>query len=428
MKPLMNHQRHSTRQSSATSFALGRASSAAAGGLSKSAATRECGVAGLLGGALLAVALPGCSSGDVTEMRDQDRTGSMSMAVTLVNARRDVVAFDFTIHPAGAGCGSEPVQSIRRVPLEEEGLPERFHDDSADDVGDNHPFADAFFVLDAGRYDVCARPVDEDGEASELCDVAVRESVRVSEGQTVEIRPALVSQCEVGGAGALDVIATLNTPPQITVLDLDPSKFINTCETLTLTPEAVDPEGDAVTFAWEVVDEPSGARVSLTPEGAPAEFSTDTPGDYEILLTASDSYDGVQGIESSTSLQFPVHVEEGGDCDAVGADLVPVGTAGLPGFFAFCERRDTQLLVTVANEGIATSPASTTRVRFNVSGAPVDVLVDTPSIGAGESVQVEAAIPAGCGDSCTFSIRADAEAGVPETNEINNEAGGACFG
>lgn len=431
MKPSINNHRQIGRPGSVSSFALAgsRPAPCAIGSFQAASMAKF----GLLGSALLAGVLPGCSGSDVTQVQQQQqqqlRTGSVSMAVTLVNARRDVVGFDFTIHPAGAGCGSDPVQTIRRQPLEAEGLPERFHDNAADSVGDNHPFADAFFVLDAGRYDVCARPVDEDGAPSEVCEVALRESVRVREGETNEIRPALVSQCEVAGAGALDVIATLNSPPQLVDLDYDPGKFINTCQTLTLTPEAFDADGDEVTFSWEIVSQPGNANVSLPPEGAPIEFSTEAEGDYELRLTVSDSYDGVNGIESSTELVFPIHVESGGNCDSVGADLVPVGTAGFPGFFAFCERRDSELLVTVANEGVASSSASTTVVEFAIPGGDaVEVLLPTPEIEAGESVQVQAPIPAACGDTCSFRIEVDSANSVPELNETNNNTAGSCFG
>lgn len=104
-------------------------------------------------------------------------------------------------------------------------------------------------------------------------------------------------------------------------------------------------------------------------------------------------------------------------------DLVPVPDAN----GNFCRRDPAgRLIVTVKNQGTADAGPSVTKVSFTSGGT---VSVATPAIPAGGSVDVFAAIPAGCfSPDCGFRIVVDATAVVSESNELNNTASGTCIG
>jgi hypothetical protein len=98
------------------------------------------------------------------------------------------------------------------------------------------------------------------------------------------------------------------------------------------------------------------------------------------------------------------------------ADLVPV-----PG----CERKGSNLLVTVRNQGAGPAGASTTRVDFGTSVQNAA----TPPIAPGATVQVSVPIPAGCfRPDCSFRVIVDAASVVPESDEANNTASSTCIG
>lgn len=109
-------------------------------------------------------------------------------------------------------------------------------------------------------------------------------------------------------------------------------------------------------------------------------------------------------------------------------DLVPVPDPD-PGI-GFCKLvpdgyHAGKLIVTIRNQGDAVADESTTRVTFR-SGSSFDL--PTPPIPAGASVDLEPlTIPGDCYEpDCFFTIIADAEHEVDESDEANNTATGCC--
>lgn len=231
-----------------------------------------------------------CTSCSATGADDTER-GQLFVQLE-AGLQQDVESVSFEIVAAGAECGSTPIAS-RTVALEAEALPGSLSPES----GPGHAFSDALFVLPAGDYEVCATPMNGAGPSPE-CGLA-EESVSVIPGQTTEV--VLISQCNGDASGGLDVVLALNAPPEISALELAPSKFINACELLTLTVTANDPDDAALDYAWEIASGPEGA--ALGGEGASVTFSGPV-GDYEVTVAVTDPH----GAEAS--LVFPVHVTE----------------------------------------------------------------------------------------------------------------------
>lgn len=100
-------------------------------------------------------------------------------------------------------------------------------------------------------------------------------------------------------------------------------------------------------------------------------------------------------------------------------DLVPVRTAP-----HYCDTDDGELFVTVRNQGDVAAGPSTTRVQFEGS-SPVDLA--TPALDPGEQVRLDGVeLPDGEG-RFPFTIEVDRGRVVPEVNELNNVARGACL-
>ena len=112
---------------------------------------------------------------------------------------------------------------------------------------------------------------------------------------------------------------------------------------------------------------------------------------------------------------------------ALAPDLIPLSPLGTDPL-AFCrmERDRTLLRVTVKNQGAGNAAASKTTVLF----ASGPVILDTPPVPAGGSVDLLFPVPANCfSPECSFRITVDSENQVNEfTNEGNNTTGGGCLG
>ena len=115
-------------------------------------------------------------------------------------------------------------------------------EDKPYDADSSHMFADRYFLLPAGCYDVLVTPLDQAGADSSDCASAHQDGVEVVDGETTEI--LLISQCQGPARGGLDVIATINHPPEIDDLTFNPSKFVATCEGTVVCVTASDPDGD----------------------------------------------------------------------------------------------------------------------------------------------------------------------------------------
>lgn len=185
---------------------------------------------------------------------------------------------------------------------------------------------DVLMTLRPGDYRAVATPLDADGGPSQRCGRAAAD-VNVQRGRTTEI--VLAMQCGDGGTGGLDVVLTLEHPPVITDLQLDPSKFVDACQPTLARVTVVDAEADTLTYAWSQLDGP--AELLLNGNGAAAWIAGDTAGTYEVEVVVTDAGG------ATAALSFPVHVQgdspngcPGGDIDQ---DGVPEIVDNCPGVF-----------------------------------------------------------------------------------------------
>lgn len=224
------------------------------------------------------------------------------------------------------------------------------------DAASGHLFADSFFWLPEGCYDVLAQPLQESGEPSADCSPAQQNNVLVEDGQTTEIM--LISQCQGDGAGGLDVITAINHAPEISNVQYEPSKF--TCEDVTtICVTASDVDNDPVRVDWAVL---AGDAQIISEEERELEdgsvqscatFQLAGPGDYQVSATVFDlGYDsngnlvtiqdllkeGGSRVTSNDVINLPIH--------AMSADAC-VGLCECPEGFTFneateqCERFQT---------------------------------------------------------------------------------------
>jgi DNA-binding beta-propeller fold protein YncE len=239
----------------------------------------------LVFGALFAL---GCNNG---ESINDGPAGSLSFH--LEAGYDDVVGFQFRVEDSDGNV------TVRYVELEEENFPSHLHPGT----GDSHRFADAFFVLAPGTYSINVIPMKSEQEQSEDC-LPAGEIVEVLENETTEV--VLVSLCDMEDNGALDIIVITNHDPVITGLVFDPSKFILTCEYLEVTVEANDPDGDPLTYDWEVTSEPAAAIYDFSFENETMSLFSRTAGDYEVTVTVCDT---VEDAIMCAHLTFPIHVQ-----------------------------------------------------------------------------------------------------------------------
>ena len=129
--------------------------------------------------------------------------------------------------------------------------------------------------------------------------------------------------------------------------------------------------------------------------------------------------DLIQPVQIPRPLRFGPWVHQ----PPSGIDLVPVQhLCHTPSAF--------QLLVTIGNRGNTDAPASITRIEF--IGPPTPVLLSTPPIAAGQTVELppinwspECAVTPSS-EHCDFIVTADSENQLNEFNEANNRADVQC--
>ncbi|AGP38672.1 PKD domain-containing protein [Sorangium cellulosum] len=237
--------------------------------------------------------------------RESAESGSIQAALTVGGARHDVTAVHYKVVSASSSCSDSAIAEATS-PLEEEALP----GGALPPGSGTHAGAGGLFVVPPGDYRVCATPMGYAGPSVE-CGPAEGIATVISEATTELF---LVSQCLGAGNGGLDPVVALNDPPAFQDLDVAPSKFITQCETATITAVAEDPDGDAVSYTWELA---AGAG-SITGDGNTATFSPDGPGDVTVRVRATDALGG------SASLTFPIHVSASDcgstDCQVFGSD------------------------------------------------------------------------------------------------------------
>jgi hypothetical protein len=265
----------------------------------------------LAAGALLV----GCGMSEDTNKTGE--TGRIQTAIGVSSEHPDVTAVHFKVVRRWQGCEASPIAEAM-VPLEEEALPiDILPEDLGFDGGAGHRFADALFVLDPGRYKVCAIPKCEALEAAEKCGgcppepecpcTTAHQTVRIFEGMTTEA--LLVMNCDTECPGALDVIGVLNDCPEIDDLLLEPSKFIMVCQCLKITVLAADANEEELHYEWAIMEEPAGSKARLRQLGLDPNqrwFRTNQGGRYELRVRVYDAYGAM------SSLTFPVYVS--GDC------------------------------------------------------------------------------------------------------------------
>ncbi len=238
----------------------------------------------------------GCNSD-----RDADeKVGTQGLQITsTITQSADVAGIRFLFQPVSCEDGSpagDPLVVDR--PLEDftipGGIPEL--ENAPLDAESAHLFADAFQTLGAGCYDVTAVPIQDSGDASNMCESAWEKAVVVEEGKTTEI--FLINQCHGTDPGAIDAIATLNHEPEIGDVSFDESKFISCGESQTVCATVTDPDHDPLEFVWTLdasAPATAGPRVVRHTEdeatGAVTEcveFDPAAPGKFPVSLKVYD--------------------------------------------------------------------------------------------------------------------------------------------
>ena len=235
----------------------------------------------------------GCSHD--TDEADLQPSGVLISSALTANPH-DVAGFLFEIECANGFVHAE------YVPLEDEFLPE-WLDPLA---GAEHFFSDLFAIIEAPtECKVVATPMQDADTPSEECKPVMGE-FSVDESLTTEI--VLMAECRGDPTGAGDIVAGLNDPPVIEDLSLYPSKFVCTGEQLEIKILALDPNGDEISYNFQVTvwpGQPAPGSFDLIADPIDpyhATFVAHDPGYYEITVTVTDVYG------ASTQLTFPVHV------------------------------------------------------------------------------------------------------------------------
>ncbi len=205
---------------------------------------------------IAAAAAAGCGTDADIEKPGPDggpAVGSGALALrTDMNADTGVVGVHYRAAPVDCATGETLAGDIKEAvtDLSDVRLPGMIpgFENRPLDAGSSHIMADQYLVLPAGCYDVVATPIDAEGNASEACAPAVQPAVEVLDGVTTEI--LLISQCGGPQVGGLDVILTLNHPPELVDLTYGPDKFLFECEYLTLCATFRDPDGDPMRIEW----------------------------------------------------------------------------------------------------------------------------------------------------------------------------------
>ena len=194
--------------------------------------------------------------------------------IALSAAAADVVGVEYTV-----SCASGE-STTQYVTLEEEGLPIHLSNDLA-----GAPFADLFLVLEPGYCEVSATPMQSPVLPSEQCSPAFASGFITAE-ETAEW--LLVIECEAPGAGAVDIVTTLNHIPTIDQIVLDPGDTIVQCSTLDFTVETSDLDGDDVSVSVDVVPPQEGADYGFVASLSGYKFQPKVSGTWTLIVIASD--------------------------------------------------------------------------------------------------------------------------------------------
>ena len=291
--------------------------------------------------------IAGCAGvdGDSNPADPGPRTSGLALSSDTL-ADTDVTGMKFKV----TGCANTPTSSVSQTvkkDLEDMYLPGGISEfeDKPYDADSQHLFSDHYFTLPAGCYDVETQPLRTNNQGkyknSKDCSKATKTGVTVEDGQTNEI--LLINQCKGPKNGGLDVLGTINHPPEVLSVNFKDSKFISQCRKTRKNKNQVcvtvkDPDNDPLEFVWSSTSmgqyQGSLRQVSKTRVGENsdkwkvcAEITTGPKGDYGFNLTAydlaTDSTGQLNRIEnilanqgnpsaSNDDISFPVYA--GVDC------------------------------------------------------------------------------------------------------------------
>jgi hypothetical protein len=246
--------------------------------------------------------IAGCAGVDGDSTGDPGpRTSGLALSSdTLANT--DVTGMKFKVK----GCSGTPTSGVSQTvkkDLEDMYLPGGISEfeDKPYDADSKHLFSDHYFTLPAGCYDVTTQPLTGGGDQgayskSQDCKKATKNGVTVEDGQTNEI--LLINQCEGPKKGGLDVLGTINHPPEILSVNFKDSKFISSCSgTNKVCVNVKDPDNDPLEFVWSSTSmgqyQGTLTQVSKTKTGPNkwkvcAKITTGPKGDYGFQLKAYD--------------------------------------------------------------------------------------------------------------------------------------------
>lgn len=237
------------------------------------------------------LALSACGNvGDTdTDPGESLKTTGMALNVDLIGGT-DVAGFRFKA--VRVKCAPVPTNGatpavlpgytpyVAEESLQEVNLPGdngRFEYKKYDDDSSHH-FADHYFTVRPGCYNLIATPLDSEGLPSEDCATATLYNEKVYDDAFNEFH--LISQCRGRARTALDVMASLNHPPEMT---LSVDKFMCAGAGVVACATASDPDGDPLRFYWK------GLRdYCFVPEVVSRDYDPETGETTQCVVIPSD--------------------------------------------------------------------------------------------------------------------------------------------
>ncbi|HEY3392748.1 MAG TPA: hypothetical protein VGK58_08570 [Lacipirellulaceae bacterium] len=131
-----------------------------------------------------------------------------------------------------------------------------------------------------------------------------------------------VSDGQYESTDTVIVTYRLNLPPVVDTTGSDTAGVAARGPVSLTSGQSTDPNGDSLTFQWELIAAPAGANWTLTASTGPnASLLTNTPGEYEVRVTASDG-----SLEASDVITVTFAANQAPTADASLSDLT--GVAG----------------------------------------------------------------------------------------------------
>jgi 5'-nucleotidase len=165
--------------------------------------------------------------------------------------------------------------------------------------------ASEVFRLAPGKYTVTSTPMLTETDVEPACQPASH-AVTIKRAKTSEL--LLASQCAGPASGAVDVEASANFAPELNAIQLEPGAQLAACEPVTLSFDASDVEGDALTCDVAL---DGGAENSVAAVAGDAPHSVHcvarlepAAGEHSVRVRACDA-------EQCASLDIPLHVAAG---------------------------------------------------------------------------------------------------------------------